>query len=262
MSVDEKEAVDAFERLGLTSYEAKVFIALHRLGSGTARDVASVTDVPRSQVYSVAESLEDRGLLEVQQSSPIRYRPVSIDEAQATLERRFERERERAFEYVDAVKRESATEETQEDIWTVRNRDRVDDRVVDLLSQASDRIVFGTRLPELLTDSIERTLGERVESGVSVDGVSRSEAVRDQLAGIEGIQTVRTPKFRTDDERSGRIVIVDDDSVLLSVIDDDGSETAIWSSGSLFASVLIQLIEASETLQPVEDRSDSGADRQ
>jgi len=55
----------------------------------------------------------------------------------------------------------------------------------------------------------------------------------------------RPPPHRSDDERSGRIVIVDDDSILLSVIG-DGNETAFWSSGSLFASVLIQLIEASD----------------
>ncbi|WP_436344820.1 TrmB family transcriptional regulator [Natronorubrum sp. FCH18a] len=253
MTDDESEAVDAFERLGLTSYEAKVFIALHRLGSGTARDVASVTDVPRSQVYSVAESLEDRGLLEVQQSSPIRYRPVSIDEAQETLERRFDRERERAFDYVDAVKREPANEETQEDIWTVRSRDRVDDRVVDLLSRAEEQIVFGTRLTEFITESTERALAERAEAGVPILVISRTDAVRERLGAIDGVETERPPSYRTDDQRSGRIIIVDDDSLLLSVVDDDGSETAIWSSGSLFASVLIQLIEASDELRPESD---------
>lgn len=252
MTVDENDAVDAFERLGLTSYEAKVFIALHRLGSGTAKDVATVTDVPRSQVYSVAESLEDRSLLDVQQSSPIRYRPVSIDEAQTTLERRFERERDRAFEYVDAVKQEPAAEETQEDIWTVRGRDRVDDRVVDILSAATDEIVFGVRLPELLTGAIEQALTERAAAGVSVVVISRSDEVRTQLGSIPGVTAEQPPDYRGDDERSGRVVIVDDDSILLSVIDDDGSETAIWSSSSLFASVLIQLIEASNEMQPAE----------
>ncbi|QFU81332.1 TrmB family transcriptional regulator [Natronorubrum aibiense] len=251
MSVDESDAVDAFERLGLTSYEAKVFIALHRLGSGTARDVASVTDVPRSQVYSVAESLENRGLLEIQQSNPIRYRPVSIEEAQTTLKERFERERERAFEYVDAVKRESATEETQEDIWTVRSRDRVDDRVVDLLSQAEETIVFGTRLPSFVTDSIERTLEEQAAAGVSVLVLSRTDAVRERLGALEGVETATPPAHRDDDDRSGRIVLVDDESLLLSVVDDDLSETAIWSADSLFASVLIQLIEASDEVQPI-----------
>ncbi|ELY47262.1 TrmB family transcriptional regulator [Natronorubrum sulfidifaciens] len=253
MTGDESAAIDAFERLGLTSYEAKVFIALHRLSSGTARDVASVTDVPRSQVYSVAESLEDRGLLEIQQSNPIRYRPVSIEEAQATLEARFERERERAFEYVDTVKQESATEETQEDIWTVRSRDRVDDRVVDLLSQAEETIVFGTRLPSFVTESIERRLEERAAAGVSVLAISRTESVRARLGTLEGVETAVPPAHRDSDERSGRIVIVDGDSLLLSVVADDGSETAIWSSDSLFASVLIQLIQASDELQPVAD---------
>lgn len=249
MTNDESEAVDAFERLGLTSYEAKVFIALHRLESGTASDVANVTDVPRSQVYSVAESLEDRGLVEVQQSSPIRYRPVSIDEAEETLRNRFEREQTRAFDYVETVKRESPTEEKQEDLWTVRSRDRVDSRAVDLISQADDRIVFGTRLPELITEPIEAALEERGGAGVSVLAISRQEAVRDQLGALEGVETESPPQYRADDQRSGRIIIVDDDSILLSVIDDDGSETAIWSSGSLFASVLIELIEANDELR-------------
>ncbi|ELY40352.1 TrmB family transcriptional regulator [Natronorubrum tibetense] len=253
MTDDESEAVDAFERLGLTSYEAKVFIALHRLGSGTARDVANVTDVPRSQVYSVAESLEERSLLEVQQSSPIRYRPVSIEEARNTLEQRFERERERAFDYVEGVKEESSTEETQEDLWTVRSRDRVDSRVVDLLSQAENRIIFGTRLPTFVTESIERTIRERAADGVSVLVISRTDEIRDQFDAIDGITTETPPDFREGDQRSGRVVVVDGESILLSVVDDDGSETAIWSSDSLFASVLIQLIEASDQLRPESD---------
>ncbi|MFP8951928.1 TrmB family transcriptional regulator [Natrialbaceae archaeon A-arb3/5] len=250
MTIDENEAVNAFERLGLTSYEAKVFIALQRLGSGTARDVARIADVPRSQVYSVAESLEERGLLEVQQSSPIRYRPVDIEEAQAILRNRFEHEQARAFEYVDEVRQESTGEETQEDIWTVRGRDRVDDRVVDLLSSAEERIVFGTRLPELVTDSIESTLEERATAGVTVLTVSQTDAVRERFGSLDGVDVDPEPTHRRDDQRSGRIVIVDDDSLLLSVVDDEGNETAIWSAGSLFASVIIQLIEASTQTPP------------
>ncbi|ELY66869.1 TrmB family transcriptional regulator [Natrinema versiforme] len=249
MSTGEPEAVDAFEQLGLTSYEAKVFIALHQLGAGTAREVADITDVPRSQVYSVAESLEDRGLLEVQQANPIRYRPVSVEEARDTLRDQFEREQDRAFEYVETVKNEPAGEETQEDIWTVRGRDRVDDRTVDILSQAEERIVFGTRLSELITEPIERALAERAAAGVAVIIVSRREEIKRQFAGVEGVTVEDPPAHRTDDQRSGRIAIADDDGILLSVLGGEGGETAIWSSGSLFATVLIQLIEASDEMQ-------------
>ncbi|TYL39121.1 TrmB family transcriptional regulator [Natronococcus pandeyae] len=250
MTPNESEALEAFERLGLTSYEAKVFIGLHQIGSGTARDVARVVDVPRSQVYSVAESLEERGLLEVQQSSPIRYRPVSVEEARTTLEERFEREQERAFDYVSTVKQEPNGEETQEDIWTVRGRSRVDDRIADILSAADRRLLFGARLPELVTPQIEQTLEKRAAAGVEVVVVSSSDAVRDRLGALDGVTVDTPPAHRESDQRSGRIAIVDDDSLLLSVVDNDGSETAIWSSNSLFASVLIQLIEASdETLE-------------
>lgn len=249
MTGDENEAVDAFEQLGLTSYEAKVFIALHRLGAGTARDVAEIADVPRSQVYSVAESLEDRGLLEVQQSNPIRYRPVGVDEARETLRDEFEREQDRAFDYVETVKNEPAGEETQEDIWTVRGRDRIDDRTVDLLSQAHERIIFGTRLPELVTDDIEQALTERVAADVDVIVVSRTDDVRERFADVEGVAVSSPPAHRTEDQRSGRIVVVDDDSILLSVLGGEAGETAIWSSGSVFASVLIQLIEATDEMR-------------
>ncbi|AHF99608.1 transcriptional regulator [Halostagnicola larsenii XH-48] len=243
---DEGAAVEAFERLGLTGYEAKVFIALHRLGSGTARDVAEITDVPRSQVYSVAENLEARGLLEVHHASPIRYRPVRVEEARETLRERFEHEQERALEYVERVQEEMPAEETTEEIWTVRGSGRIDDRIVDLLSNAEDRIVFAVRLPALFDSSIESVLEDRATDGVSVTAISSAQRVRDRLEDRENLRVQEPREPRTEDERSGRIAVVDDDSVLLSVVDDDGSETAIWSVESLFASVLIQLIEANE----------------
>ncbi|WP_290810336.1 helix-turn-helix domain-containing protein [Halovivax sp.] len=245
MTPSESEAVEAFERLGLTSYESKVFIALQQLGSGTARDVARVTDVPRSQVYSVSESLEDRGLLEVQQSSPIRYRPVSVEEARSILRDRFESEQERAFEYVETVRQESVGEEAQENIWTVRGRERVDDRVVDLVTDSTDRVVFGARLPALVTDEIVGAVEARAEDGADVHVLSRSAAVRSLFDDHPRISVTTPPEHRSEDERSGRIVLADDDTILLSVVDEDETETAIWSAGSLFASVLIQLIEES-----------------
>lgn len=242
-SVDESDAVAAFERLGLTSYQAQVFIALQRLGTGTARDVARVADVPRSQVYSAAEELEERGLVSVQRASPIRYRPVDVDTAREILRDRFEREQSRAFDYVESVRREAEGDERQEDIWTVRDRSRVDERTVELCERASDRLVVGARLPGLVTDEIEAAIAGRAADGVDVTAISSSAMLRDRLGGLEGVDA-RAPAH-TGDDRSGRVVVGDQDAILLSVVDGDGHETAIWSTESLFAAVLIQLIEAS-----------------
>ncbi len=238
---DERRAVESFERLGLTSYEARVFIALQRLGSGTARDVSRVTDVPRSQVYSAAESLADRGLASVQQSSPMRYRPVSVDAARSTLRERFDRETDRAFDYVERV-RGDESEEQREDIWTVRGREVVTDRVVELLDDAEDRVLFGTRLPALAPPAVVEAL-DRVAADSDVTIVSVSETVRGRFSSP--VETATPPTALAGEDRSGRFLFVDDDVVLLSVVGDEDAETAIWSAHSSMASVLIQLAEIS-----------------
>jgi len=241
---DEDRAVEAFERLGLTGYEARVFIALHRLGVGTAREVSEVTDVPRSQVYSAAESLADRGLVSVQQSSPMQYRPVGVEAARSTLRTRFDRESTRAFDYVDRV-RETADEQ-REDIWTVRGQAAVTDRVLELLAEAERRVLFGARLPELAPEEVVAALESAADDGVRTTVVSRSPSVRERFG--EPIDVADTPPTVDGDDRSGRILLVDDDVVLLSVtgaVDDDGDagETAIWSAHSNMATVLIRLTE-------------------
>jgi len=52
--MNEGDAVDALKSLGLTTYEARTFVALQKLGAGTASEVADIADVPRSQVYGAA----------------------------------------------------------------------------------------------------------------------------------------------------------------------------------------------------------------
>ncbi len=248
--MDESDAVAAFERLGLTSYDAKVFIALQRLGSGTARDVSRVTDVPRSQVYSVGESLADRGLVEIQQSSPMRYRPVSVESARSTLQDRFEREQTRAFEYVESVRRDREDEQ-REDIWTIRGQGGVTDRVVELVGEAERRVVFGAPRPELVPESIQRALAERADEGLTVTVVSEDPDVRAIFADSGGIAPVAPPPFLEDADAGGRLLYADDDVVLVSVFgsgDDPDRETAVWSAHSQFATVLIQMIEVG--LQP------------
>lgn len=245
MDMDESGAVDAFERLGLTSYEAKVFIALQRIGSGSARDVAQVTDVPRSQVYSAAESLADRGLVGIQQSNPKQFRPVSIEAARSTLRERFERESDRAFEYVSQARAEGS-EETKEDIWTIRGPEGISDRTVELIHEAEQSVVFGSRLPELVTENVTQALRDQAEAGVDVTVVSLEPAVRAVFEDDESVSLVSPPPG-LDNDRSGRVLLIDDDTLLLSVIGGQAldDETAIWSSNSSFASVLIQLVAGS-----------------
>ncbi|MDY6819231.1 MAG: helix-turn-helix domain-containing protein, partial [Halobacteriales archaeon] len=54
-------AVELLQQLGLKPYEAKSFVALTQLPSGTARSISEQVDVPRTRVYRDAARVP-RGL--------------------------------------------------------------------------------------------------------------------------------------------------------------------------------------------------------
>jgi len=62
--------------LGMKEYEAKVYSAVVGLGEGSARQIHEVSGVPRPRVYDTAESLFNRGFLNVRRGNPHIYVPV------------------------------------------------------------------------------------------------------------------------------------------------------------------------------------------
>lgn len=246
---DHDDAIAALKRLGLSSYEARVFVALQRIGNGSARDVDRVTEVPRSQVYGAAENLEERGLIDVQRSDPIQYRAVALDEARNRLRDRLDAAENRAFSYLETARNELGGEEAaREDIWTIEGRETITDRLVGLAAEAETRIVFGTDGESLLSPDLVATLADAAASGAQVVVVSANPTVRERFAGIEGISTAAIdPAMEMGpSDRSGRVLIVDADTVLLSVLGETTharTETAIWSANTGFASMFVGLFE-------------------
>ncbi|SEO78250.1 Sugar-specific transcriptional regulator TrmB [Halogranum amylolyticum] len=248
MTDSEHAAVESLERLGLSNYEARMFVALQKLGTGTAREVHRVADIPRSQVYGAADELEERGLVEIQQSTPKRYRPVSLEAARNRLEERLERERKQAFDYLETVQREKRGEETRDDVWTVRGRESVDDRTVDLAGGATDRILFAAVDLSSVPDDLLDVLRDRAAAGVDVVVVSENPDVRAhfEAASADSILVVE-PVRETPTDFMGRVLLCDDATVLLSVLADAAlpdvrDETAIWSTDTAMAAVLVQII--------------------
>ena len=60
-------------RLGLTSYEAKAYLALIRRDSSTAAQVARLADVPRQRIYDVLASLVEKGLAVTRPGQVVKY---------------------------------------------------------------------------------------------------------------------------------------------------------------------------------------------
>src|SRR2546427_3132626 len=74
------EASEALQRIGLSRYEALVFVNLARAGATTAGDVARVSGVNRVQTDPAVEGLEAPGLVEVTLDRPPRYAARAIND--------------------------------------------------------------------------------------------------------------------------------------------------------------------------------------
>jgi sugar-specific transcriptional regulator TrmB len=239
--MNEDDAVQALKRLGLTTYEARVFVALQKLGTGTASEVADIADVPRSQVYGAAEDLEGSGLVDVEQSNPTRYRPVGVEEARERLYRQLQSEGDEAFDYLESVRSEYGTGEDEESeaIWTVRGDANVASRTAELLSEASESALYGTDDVRYLEPSVRDAMADAVADGVTVTVISESE---DVLAVAEdlGARAVSAACVPTPDMGAARVLNADENAVLVSMPGDE--ETAFWSRDTAFASMLSTLL--------------------
>jgi len=104
-------AVAQLESLGLSAYAARTFVALVGLGGGTAQEVSEASDVPRTRVYDAAEELRERGLVDVQQSTPKRFWPISVETAGRHFEREYTNRVNRLTGALDDLESPSRTEE-------------------------------------------------------------------------------------------------------------------------------------------------------
>ncbi len=238
------DAAAALKRLGLSNYEAQVFVALQEIGEGTAKAISDRSGVPRSQVYGAADELAERGLVEVLNSSPKAYRPVGLEAAREQLKTRLEDEQERAFNRLESIRNAAPADRTEESIATLRGRAPITERITALLETASQQIAMAVPSASALADPIEATLRERANDGVTVRVMTAEPAV------AETFEKDPIDVFVMDEDNpadfAGRGMMVDDSTVLLAVepADPEDSEQALWTADTTFGHILAQFMKS------------------
>jgi sugar-specific transcriptional regulator TrmB len=69
--------VNKLVRVGLTEYEAKAYLALLNAHLSTATKTAEKSGVPRTKIYSVLESLAEKGWVKVYSGVPLLFKAVA-----------------------------------------------------------------------------------------------------------------------------------------------------------------------------------------
>ena len=174
------ETVDTLRPFGFTEYEAKCFVALARIDSGTAREVSEVSEVPRARVYDCMETLADHGLVDTQNASPRRFRAASTDEVIQVLDRRCTRRIERLEEHLCRLEPPGGAD-GDGGVWMTKGDDEVAERAEALVDAAADELLLAVAVEGLLTDDVRRALTEAADRGVSITAGSPSGEIRTEL---------------------------------------------------------------------------------
>ena len=242
-------ATDQLAEFGLSTYAARTYVALVSLGGGTAQDVSEVADVPRTRVYDAVDELESHGLVDVQQSSPKQFWPVSAETTGSHFERYYRDRVGRLTAALDDLEPSSRADE-QRGVWTVEGRTTVTERIVEFVEAAEREVVFMT-VQELLTEVVVNALAAASDRGVSIKLASMGGPVEDNIHERVPDAEVFESIWAWSDTPAGRLVMIDQSRTLVSVLADSLSgqdeapsaterdETAIWGSGSTNGLVVV-----------------------
>ncbi|NHN47590.1 TrmB family transcriptional regulator [Halostella sp. JP-L12] len=278
MSGDE-EAVAALESIGLTEYEARCFVALSKIRSGTAKEVSQISEVPRSRVYDALDRLSERGLVDVQRSDPRRYRAVDEHEVLSVFERDFRSALDEVDETLDALDDHRRSERG---VWEISSRDHVVSRTLTLLDDAESEVYLLVAAEGALGDDVLGRVATLAERGIRVLAEVPSEpvgaAIREAVPRADVSVYGGFEAAATRGHCPSHAVMVDRDAVLLSAAREGDlpgvtEATAVWCRGvdhgllvwlrGLLSSRIdaVSAFDAGESDDPVAAAADAGGDQ-
>ncbi|MBO6274491.1 MAG: TrmB family transcriptional regulator, partial [Methanobrevibacter sp.] len=84
--------VHLLKGIGLTMYEAQAYITLTSLISATAVEISEKSNIPRSKIYDVLKSLNEKNYLEIEDGRPLTYNVKSPVEVLSREKERLNRQ--------------------------------------------------------------------------------------------------------------------------------------------------------------------------
>ena len=146
LSPQQLTIAESLKSLGLTKYEALVYIALLRVTGATATEIHEISGVPRASVYPVLDRLLQKNLVAVSHTTPKRFTSIPPDEGIDSLLKTVESDAKQAKKILNKMYRDRSSPDrgNQELIWSIFGNENIRARLMDMISGAevSVKIIF------------------------------------------------------------------------------------------------------------------------
>jgi sugar-specific transcriptional regulator TrmB len=256
LAVEDKE-VAALRRLGLTEYEARIYLALVRMGPKKASEVSYFGQVPRTKTYGAIRELERKGLLRIIPGKPELYAPAGPSEHLLPVVTKLNREVKESEEIVQSLAvlyesskytKQYAIPEDAKEFWRIDGRKDILRKLTEIIGDATKSINYATSVwglvraykahSEVLEEAKNRSVIVRLLSPIS----SENSAVAKEFAEVIELRQIDKPfsaNFVSVDER--QLVVMESRPDDLKT--DRGFDRAIWTTNRLIAEVHDELFE-------------------
>lgn len=229
--------IECLKSLGLTKYEALVYIALLKIVGATASEIHEISGVPRASVYTVIDQLIDKGLVSVSQSAPKRFAAIPPKDAITRLMDHLEKDAQYARESLSSIysERMKTGIGAGELIWTVHGIKNIKKRLTDLISSAGKEVRFIAH-PKLLSPGIKQKLTATANQ-TSVEIITSDwEGEKPDKVSVYIITHPEIPKEldRAKDMMTGGVCIIDGHSVLVILGVGEEDSVALFSESEGF----------------------------
>lgn len=178
-----EEAVRRLELIGLTTYEARAYIALIGLGMGTAEIVSNAAEIPRTSAYKVLQSLERKGFVSSTEGRPQNFRPNPPD----VVQKRVVSELEETFSKLQLLHELSSQRGLPQLIFTITGKERVVQKIAEIVKTSTSRLWLSTPAYGQLRDTIDKLVLDAAKRGVQVTIITDA---------AQGVPTATAEKVR------------------------------------------------------------------
>ncbi|MDE1858035.1 MAG: TrmB family transcriptional regulator [Thaumarchaeota archaeon] len=174
------DVVEQLKVVGLTSYEAKAYVALAGLGPSEPKRVASESQIPYPSAYTALRTLASKGWVEQVVKKPVTYRAKEPASVRAMVSSRIED----TFKELEMIYKSEPTEEA-ELVYTLRGRGKVLDKVYEMLRGAKQGVIVVAPSMGFEDAKIMELLAESVARGVGVRAICDDEGIGLLPPGVE-----------------------------------------------------------------------------
>lgn len=224
------ERISSLARLGLTTNEARAYLALLDLASAPAKDVAALARVPLAKVYRALDGLVARSLATVEPAHPKRFAPLPVRPFLESLARDLRARADEVARETDALAHALRVADAplalapRDGFAVVRGRRAAHARVVDAIALARKSILaratpgFVQRLARS-ADALGEAVARGARATLATPHAPASERARAALAHLADVVNAPAPA-----DADVTILVVDDaEAVIQRATPDDAS---------------------------------------